>query len=228
MTDRPTAVALLWMLRRAFPGPLFRLAFLRRAEGIERVPVNRPVVIAGNHLSFLDPVLIQLLLRRRIVFLAKHQFFLKKGPTGFLTRRFLKFMGIPVDRAGGRSAAETLVQARQVLADGGAIGIFPEGTMSTDGRLYRGHTGVARLALDSGAPIIPVALRYHRSLRLPSRFVSRIGRATVLFDDPIDPECWAGQANTGVYRDVTDAVMQAVQRLSGQDYIDVYAPRSCE
>lgn len=206
--------------------PLLRLAFRVRVEGSDRVPRHGPVIVAANHLSFLDSLFIPLVIRRRVTFVAKSDYF-----ESWKTRWFFAALGqIPVHREGGSAGERALASALGVLRHGGVFGIYPEGTRSRDGALHRGHTGVARLALRSGAPIVPVGLVGTREVQPPDRTLPRLFRpVTVRFGEPIDVTRFAGQEHDRmVLRQITDEVMFEIRACSGQEYVDVYATTRAE
>ena len=202
---------------------VFRLLCRPRISGVENVPPVGPVLLASNHLSFIDSVVIPLTVPRRVTFLAKAEYFDGHGVRGRAVAMFFQGIGaVPVRRGGGRDeAADALQAAQSVLSDGGAFGVYPEGTRSRDGRLYRGRTGVAWLALATGAKIVPVAITGTDRVQPPGSRVLRPHRVTVTLAPPIDPEPWikrvetegrAGQAR----REITDLVMDAIAEMSGQ------------
>jgi len=207
--------------------PVCRVAFRPEVHGAANVPTSGPVILAANHLSFVDSFLIPLMTPRRVSFLAKEEYFDRGGPRRWLVRSFMTGLdAIPVPRAGYRSAQEALETALRVLKDGEAFGIHPEGSRSRDGRLYRGHTGVGWLALASGAPVVPVAILgtdrvqpVGARLPRPGRVVVRFGRP-LLFSPP--PE---GRQSV-VRRAVTDEIMQAIAALSGQPEAEEYNQHS--
>jgi 1-acyl-sn-glycerol-3-phosphate acyltransferase len=209
---------LYWTLRYAFPGPALRLLCGLSTEGVQHVPAAGPLILACDHLSFLDPVLVQLAVQRRVVFAAKQEYFAGRSMQGRAVRRFFKATRmIPVDRSGGPAAEEAIVDAAAVLLRGDTVGIFPEGTRSPDGRIHRGRTGVGRLVAASGAPVVPVAVIGTDRILPPGKHLPRIGRVTIRFGRPMEfaePSC----------RAITDSVMHAVQQLSGRTYVDSYAP----
>ena len=212
-----------FLMKHVLLGPVLRLLFRPRAVGLENVPAEGPAILAANHLSFLDDLLLPLVVpRRKVVFLAKAEYF----DRWYLRWFFRGASVIPVRRE-SRSAAEAAIRAGvEALGRGHLLGIFPEGTRSPDGRLYRGRTGVARLALESGAPVIPVAilgtfeaLPYHRRVPRPGRVEIRFGRP-LTFDRHRDRP-----ADRFLLRSVTDEVMYEIMLLSGQQYVDEYASR---
>ncbi len=190
-----------------------------KVEGRANVPARGPVIVASNHLSFMDSVVIRLAAPRRVHFLAKAEYFQGKGVRGRLVRWFFTAVGsVPVSRGEHRAATAALDTAREVLDAGNAFGIYPEGTRSLDGRLYRGRTGVAWLALTTGAPVVPVALAGTERLQPVGTRLPRPHRVTVRFGEPLtftgDP------ASARARRAVTDEVMRAIAELSGQDRAD--------
>jgi 1-acyl-sn-glycerol-3-phosphate acyltransferase len=197
--------------------PLVRVLMRPRTVGTERVPLSGGALLAGNHISGWDPIVIPAMLPRTMTFPAKAELFVSRGPLSAVVAWFVKAVGIlPLDRAGGRASASSMDVVLDALREGKVVGIFPEGTRSPDGRLYRGRTGVARLALATGVPVIPVGVQHTRP---PSW-----RRAVVRFGEPLDFSAYAGAGNDrDVLRHVTDEVMAAIQALSGQRYVETYA-----
>ena len=196
--------------------------FLIRTEGREHLPRTGAVIIASNHLSFIDSVVIRLAAPRRVVFLAKAEYFTGRGLRGRIVRWFFTAVGsVPVRRGSHRAAQASLETAREVLDGGNVFGIYPEGTRSLDGRLYRGRTGVGWLALTTGAPVVPVALEGTDRLQPVGKRLPRPHRVTVRFGQPLtftgDPKSAAAR------RAVTEEVMRAIAGLSGQERADRYA-----
>ena len=206
---------------RAFLAPVARLLFRPRIIGKQNVPRMGAVLIASNHLSFIDSVVITLVAPRSVSFLAKSEYFTGTGLKGLVSRLFFTGIGaIPVERSAGQAAQEALNSGLAVLERGDAFAIYPEGTRSRDGRLYRGRTGVAWLALTSGATVIPVALTGTENIQSPGSERSRPARVTVEFGAPV---AVSGAATSGkARREVTDDIMEAIQRMSGQDFADEY------
>ena len=150
---------LYWVLKYALLGPWLRLFFRPWVEGVEHIPAKGPAIIASNHLSFSDSIFMPLMVPRRVTFLAKQEYFTGRGLKGWLIRMFFTGVGqVPIDRASGTAAKAALETGKRILAEGKLLGIYPEGTRSPDGRLYRGKTGMARMALEAGVPVIPVAM----------------------------------------------------------------------
>lgn len=213
------------VLKYVFLGPLLRLFFRPRIEGLENVPETGAAIIAGNHLSFSDHFVMPAILPRRITFLAKAEYFTGPGLKGRLTAAFFRGIGqIPVDRSGGSASQSAIDAALGVLGRGELLGIYPEGTRSHDGRLYRGRTGVAVMALRGNAPVIPCAMLGTFELQPPGRKFPRLGRVTIRFGEPLDFSRFQGlEGQRAVVRAVTDEIMYAVMALSGQEYVDRYA-----
>ncbi|MEU0547982.1 lysophospholipid acyltransferase family protein [Micromonospora sp. NPDC005979] len=218
---------LYWLLKHVILGPLLKLIFRPQVEGLRHVPATGPVILASNHLSFFDSIFIPLIVSRRVTFVAKAEYFTGKGIKGWLTKMFFVGTGtIPVDRSGGLAARAALDTQLRVLRAQGVAGIYPEGTRSPDGRLYRGKTGVARLALESGAVVVPVAMLNADELQPPGRLLPRIGQVRVRFGAPLDFSRYAGMAGDRfVERAVTDEIMYEVMELSGREYVDIYAQK---
>ncbi len=214
-----------WLLKYVVLGPLLKLLFRPVAEGLANVPKDGPVILACNHLSFSDSIFTPLIVKRRVTFVAKAEYFTGKGVKGWLMRQFFSATGtIPVDRSGGKAAQAALNTLLRVLRDGGVAGIYPEGTRSPDGRLYRGKTGVARLALESGATVVPVALLNTDEIQPTGQLVPTIKRVRMRFGHPLDFSRYAGtKGDRFVERAITDEIMYELMALSGREYVDVYA-----
>jgi 1-acyl-sn-glycerol-3-phosphate acyltransferase len=217
-------------LYRALRGVLSILAkvlFRPIVEGLENVPAKGAVILASNHLSFIDSILIPLVVPRQVNFLAKEEYFVGRAPHKRLRTAFMRTIGqIPVQRGQARAGIAALDVAGKVLEDGGAFGIYPEGTRSLDLRLYRGHTGVGQLALTTGAPVVPVALIGTDRVQPPGKRLPRLHRVTVRFGKAHDFARYDGMAGSpAIRRAVTDEIMYAIMELSGQEYVDVYHKR---
>ena len=204
--------------------PVARALYRPKVEGLEHIPTSGPVILAANHLSFVDSMIIPIVVPRRVFFLAKAEYFEGTGFRGAMSRWFFTSMGnIPVRRGQGRSARDSLDTAIKVLRDGGAFGIYPEGTRSLDGMLHRGRTGVARIALESGAPVIPIGLVGTDKVMAVGRKLPKIVPVTVRFGKPLDFARYQGmQDSLPVLRSVTDQIVYNILELSGQDYVDNY------
>jgi 1-acyl-sn-glycerol-3-phosphate acyltransferase len=206
---------------------LMRLLWRVRVEGLEHVPRSGGFLLASNHLSFIDSLVIPVLVPRRVAFLAKAEYFEGRGLRGLLTRGWFVALGaVPVRRGSHGEAMASLQLALHVLRDGDGFGIYPEGTRSRDGRLYRGRTGVAWLALASGAPVVPVGvIGTDRVQPVGARF-PRIAPVTVRFGAPLSPDRYQSLPAGAARRRMTDDVMAAIAELSGQAVAPVYAPTS--
>lgn len=215
------------VLHRIVP-PLLRAIWRPHVIGLENVPRSGPLILASNHRSFIDSVVIPAVAPRPVNFLAKSDYFEGRGIKGRLVKEwFVTFGAMPVDRDDSRAAIASLDTALGVLAEGGAFGIYPEGTRSRDGRLYRGRTGVAQLALTSGAPIVPVGLIGTDRLQPVGSNRPRLVRITVKFGEPIDVRGrYDGVPPGKARREITDAVMDAIQKLTGQQAAGVYNDRA--
>ena len=209
---------------RAFLTPFLMLAFRPKVKGLRNVPASGPVIIASNHLSFSDSIFMPLVVPRKVTFLAKSEYFTSPGPKGLLKKlTFIALGQVPVDRSGGRRSEAALITGLQVLANNECLGIYPEGTRSPDGRLYKGRTGIARIAIESGAPIIPVAMFNTEKIQPTGKVVPKIMRVKMVFGEPMFFE---GDSSDLLYlRDVTDQIMKKIQEMSGQEYVDIYASR---
>jgi 1-acyl-sn-glycerol-3-phosphate acyltransferase len=217
-----------WVVK-AILGPFLRVVFRPWADGIDNVPREGPAVIASNHLSFSDHFFAPLPLPRKVVFLAKSEYFTGRGLKGLFSKAFFSGLGqIPVDRSGGEASERALRTGLRVLAQGDLLGIYPEGTRTPDGRLYRGKTGVARLALEARAPVVPCAMIGGFEFQPPGKIRPRLRiRPGVRFGKPLDFSRYYGmEQDRVVLRAVTDEVMYAIMKLSGQEYVDQYAQRS--
>ena len=214
-----------WFLRWIALGPVLRVLFRPEVEGLEHVPEHGPAILASNHLSYTDWVFMPLTLHRKVTFVAKAEYFTTPGIKGWAQRHFFRSAGqVPIDRTSGDAAAGALKAAKKLLAAGELFGIYPEGTRSHDGRLYRGRTGVARLAIETGVPVVPVAVLGTDIVAPPGKKFGRYARPRVRFGRPLDFSRYAGLANDRfVLRSATDEIMYEIMRLSGQEYVDVYA-----
>jgi len=210
-------------------GMTLKVLFRPWSRGRRNVPRRGPVILASNHLSFADHFFGPLPLPRKVVFLAKAEYFTGRGIKGLLTKAFFSGVGqIPIDRGGGEASERALRSGLRVLADGKVLGIYPEGTRSPDGRLYKGRTGVARLALESRAPVVPCAMMHTFEFLPPGSFRPnwRI-RPGVIFGEPLDFSRYYGQeSDRTVLRAVTDEIIREIGKLSGQEYVDLYAKQA--
>jgi 1-acyl-sn-glycerol-3-phosphate acyltransferase len=214
-----------WLLKHVVLGPVLKAIFRPQVDGLANVPASGPVILACNHLSFSDSIFTPLVVKRQVTFVAKAEYFTGKGIKGRLMRLFFTATGtIPVDRAGGKAAQAALDTLLRVLRAGGVAGIYPEGTRSPDGRLYRFRTGVARLALRSGAPVVPVGIAGTREVQPPGSKWWHRKPVRVSFGAPMSFGHRAAEERSArVLREVTEQVRCAVQELSGQEYVDSFA-----
>jgi 1-acyl-sn-glycerol-3-phosphate acyltransferase len=221
---------MLYEVTHAVVNPVARAIWRPTVEGIDNVPSTGPVIVASNHVSFADSLVIPIVAPRKVVFLAKQDYFTGSGPKGALQRAWFTGIGmVPVDRDDTRSALASLDIALDVLGRGEAFGIYPEGTRSRDGRLYRGRTGVAHLALTSGAPVVPVGLVGTQDLQPVGRRLPRLADVTVRFGEPLTfASRYDGVPSGRARREVTDVVMNAIQKLSGQQFAGVYNERPAD
>ncbi|MFT9668989.1 lysophospholipid acyltransferase family protein [Streptomyces rhizosphaericola] len=208
-------------------GGSLKLAFRPWVEGLENIPERGPAILASNHLSFSDSFFLPAVLDRKVTFIAKAEYFTAPGVKGKLTAAFFKGVGqLPVDRSGARGAGEAAIKAGiQVVESGGLFGIYPEGTRSPDGRLYRGKPGgLARVALATGAPVIPVAMIDTEKIQPPGQVVPKLMRPGIKIGKPLDFSRYQGMdGDRFILRSVTDEVMYEIMKLSGQEYVDIYA-----
>ncbi|GAA2234311.1 lysophospholipid acyltransferase family protein [Streptomyces amakusaensis] len=208
-------------------GGSLKLAFRPWVEGLENIPVDGPAILASNHLSFSDSFFLPAVLDRKVTFVAKAEYFTSPGVKGRLTAAFFKGVGqLPVDRSGARGAAEAAIKAGiEVVERGGLFGIYPEGTRSPDGRLYRGKPGgLGRVALATGAPVIPIAMIDTEKVQPPGKVVPKLIRPGIRIGKPLDFSRYHGmEEDRYILRSVTDEVMYEIMKLSGQEYVDIYA-----
>jgi 1-acyl-sn-glycerol-3-phosphate acyltransferase len=221
---------MLYEAMHAVVPPMARAIWRPTVEGVGNVPPTGPVIVASNHVSFADSLVIPIVAPRKVVFLAKQDYFTGTGPKGALQRAWFTGMGmVPVDRDDTRSALASLDVALDVLGRGEAFGIYPEGTRSRDGRLYRGRTGIAHLALTSGAPVVPVGLTGTENLQPVGHRLPRLAQVTVRFGEPITfASRYDGVPPGRARREVTDVIMNAIQKLSRQQFAGVYNERPAD
>lgn len=214
-----------YVLKYVLLGPLLRLVFRPRIEGLEHVPATGAAIVAGNHLSFSDHFLMPAMLKRRITFLAKKEYFTGPGLKGRLTAAFFRSAGqIPVDRTGKEAGQAAIREGLGVLSKDELLGIYPEGTRSHDGRLYKGKVGVAVMALKAQVPVIPCAMIGTFEAQPPGKVIPNIHPVTIRFGEPLDFSRYAGMENEkAILRAVTDEIMYAILSLSEQEYVDQYA-----
>ncbi|GAA1179749.1 hypothetical protein GCM10009584_22110 [Ornithinimicrobium humiphilum] len=214
-----------WFLKHFVVGPPVRLLFRPWIEGKENIPAEGPAILASNHLSFSDSIFLPLMVDRRVTFPAKQEYFTGTGVKGWATRTFMQVTGqIPIDRSGGQASLAALEKGLEVLERGELFGIYPEGTRSPDGRLYRGKTGMARLALAADVPIIPCAMIGTDKAQPTGQKIPNIVQVGMRIGRPIHhPELAGRTEDREALRLVTDEVMRELERLSGQEYVDEYA-----
>lgn len=211
------------VLGRAVAAPLARLLWRPQVVGRKNVPKRGPVILASNHLSFIDSPTITLLAPRKVSFLAKQEYFTGTGFRGAVSRAFFSGIGaIGVERGAGAAAQQALDLGLARLEAGEAFAIYPEGTRSLDGRLYKGRTGVAWLALTSGAPVVPVALTGTEHVQPVGSRMPRLARVRIEFGEPMDLSGFGAASSGRARRQATDAVTAAIQALSGQESAGVY------
>jgi 1-acyl-sn-glycerol-3-phosphate acyltransferase len=210
--------------------PLLKLVWRPTVQGLDNVPRSGGVILASNHLSFVDSVAIPSVVPRKVAFLAKSDYFTGTGLRGLASRAWFEGMGmLPVDRDDTKAALASLDIALGVLGRGEAFGIYPEGTRSRDGRLYRGRTGVAHLALTAGVPVVPVGLTGTQHVQPVGSSRPRVVPITVAFGEPIDfTGRFEGVPSGRARRVATDEIMAAIQRLTGQEEAGVYNERPIE
>jgi 1-acyl-sn-glycerol-3-phosphate acyltransferase len=215
-----------WLAKFVFIGPFLRLFWRPWALGTENIPEDEPAILASNHLAFCDSFFFPVMLRRKVTFLAKAEYFTTPGLKGWISRSFFSAVGqVPIDRDDPDAARAALRAGQRVLRRGKLLGIYPEGTRSPDGRLYRGKTGVARLALESGVQVIPCAMVNTDVIQPPGRVFPRLRpRPGVIIGKPLDFSRFEGMAGHHlIERAVADEIMYALMQLSGQQYVDEYA-----
>jgi len=214
-----------WIMKHIVVGPILLAIFRPWVVGLQHVPKDGPVILASNHLSFIDSVFLPLVVDRPVVFLAKSEYFTGKGLKGWATRMFFQATGqLPIDRSGGKASEASLNTGLRVLSEGRILGIYPEGTRSPDGRLYRGRTGVARMVLESGAPVIPVAMIGTEKVMPIGTRLPKVRRIGIILGEPLDFSRFEGlEGDRFVLRSVTDELVHELRRLGDQDYVDVYA-----
>ncbi|MBK6887522.1 MAG: 1-acyl-sn-glycerol-3-phosphate acyltransferase [Tetrasphaera sp.] len=216
---------LYWFLKRVLLGPILRLLFTLQVEGVEHIPADGAAILASNHLSFSDSFFLPAAIDRRVTFLAKSDYFTGRGLKGRLTAAFFRAVGqVPVDRTGGRASDAALESGLRILRRGELLGIYPEGTRSPDGNLYRGRTGVARLALEGKVAVLPVAMIDTDKAQPTGQRLPRLIRVGVRIGEPLDFSRYEGmEGDRFVLRSITDEIMYELMLLSGQDYVDIYA-----
>jgi 1-acyl-sn-glycerol-3-phosphate acyltransferase len=214
-----------WLMKYIVIGPIVKAIFRPWIVGRSNIPASGAAILASNHLSFVDSVFLPLMIDRPVSFLAKSDYFTGRGIKGWATRVFMKATGqLPIDRSGGRASEASLNTGLQVLGRGDLLGIYPEGTRSPDGRLYRGRTGIARMALEAHVPVVPVVMVDTDTMMPIGRTIPRVVRVGVVIGEPLDFSRFQGmEGDRYILRSVTDEIMVALQRLGEQQYDDVYA-----
>ena len=218
-----------WFMKNLVAGPILKTVFRPWVTGLENIPKEGGVILASNHLSFIDSVFLPLLIQRRIYFLAKSDYFTGKGLANWATKHFLLGTGmIPIDRSGGKASEASLKAGMSVLTKDRVLGIYPEGGRSRDGKAHRGRTGVARMALESGAPVVPVAMIDTEKVMSESGGV-KIRRIGISFGPPLDFSEFADhKQDHAILRVMTDRIMDAIVAMSGQEYVDEYGKPSAK
>ncbi|MBP2436007.1 lysophospholipid acyltransferase family protein [Microbacterium amylolyticum] len=216
-----------WILKYVIVGPILKAIFRPWIAGAEYIPKQGAAILASNHLSVIDSVFLPLMIDRPMSFLAKSEYFTGKGLKGWATKWFMKGTGqIPIDRSGGSASEAALNTALQVIGRGDLLGIYPEGTRSPDGRLFKGRTGLARMALVAKVPVIPVVMVDTDTMLPIGASMPRVMRIGIIIGEPLDFSRYEGlEDDRFVLRSVTDEIMVALQRLGGQEYVDDYASK---
>jgi len=214
-----------WFMKNLVAGPLLKTVFRPWIVGLDNIPKTGGVILASNHLSFIDSIFLPLLIDRRIYFLAKSDYFTGKGIKNWAVKHFLLGTGmLPIDRSGGKASEASLNTGLQVVAKGNVLGIYPEGTRSPDGKMYRGRTGVARMILEGHVPVVPVAMVDTEKVMPIGRKMPKVRRIGVIFGEPLDFSRFEGlEGDRFILRSITDEIMYELSRISGQEYVDVYA-----
>jgi 1-acyl-sn-glycerol-3-phosphate acyltransferase len=212
-----------YRILKSFLAPLLMLLFRPKVTGLRHVPTTGPVIIASNHLSFSDSIFMPLVVPRKVTFLAKSEYFTSPGLKGFIKKlTFIALGQVPVDRSGGKRSEAALLTGLRVLNEGSCIGIYPEGTRSPDGRLYKGRTGIARMAIESGAAVVPVAMFNTAEIQPTGQVVPKVRRVEMIFAEPM---YFTGDStDPAVLREATNKIMDVIAAMSGQIYVpNMYA-----
>lgn len=217
-----------WLCKYVLIGPWLRLIFRPQVTGVEHLPTDGSAILASNHLSFSDSIFLPIVVKPHITFLAKSDYFSSPGLKGWATKLFMSAAGqVPVDRSGGRASEAAINTGVRILNQGELLGIYPEGTRSPDGRLYRGKTGVARMALEAKVPVIPVAMIDTDKIQPPGRIIPKIMRVRIAIGEPLDFSRYEGmEGDRFILRSMTDEIMYELMQLSGQEYVDIYAAKA--
>jgi 1-acyl-sn-glycerol-3-phosphate acyltransferase len=208
---------------RAFLTPFLMILFRPRVKGLRNVPATGPLIIASNHLSFSDSIFMPLVVPRNVTFLAKSEYFTSPGLKGFIKKiTFIALGQVPIDRSGGKRSEAAILTGLRLLRENHCVGIYPEGTRSPDGRLYKGRTGIARMAIESGAPVIPVAMYNTAEIQPTGQVVPKVRRVEMVFGEPM---YFSGDStDQAVLRGATNELMEKIAELSKQEYVpNMYA-----
>ena len=214
-----------WFMKNLVAGPILKTVFRPWLSGLENIPKTGGVILASNHLSVIDSVILPLMIDRRIYFLAKSDYFTGKGLKNWAIKHFLLGTGmLPIDRSGGKASEASLNTGLDVLAKGGVLGIYPEGTRSPDAKMYRGRTGVARMILEAHVPVVPVAMIDTEKVMPIGSKLPKVRRIGIVFGEPLDFSRFEGlEGDRFILRSITDEIMYELNKISGQEYVDVYA-----
>lgn len=214
-----------WLMKHLVAGPIVKVVFRPWIVGLQNIPEHGGAILASNHLSFVDSVFLPLVLDRRISFLAKSDYFTGRGIKGFLTRLFFEATGqLSIDRSGGKASEASLNTGLQVLHKGDLLGIYPEGTRSPDGRMYRGRTGVARMVLEGRVPVVPIAMIDTEKIMPIGTKIPTVRRVGIVIGEPLDFSRFEGlEGDRFILRSITDEIMYELGKLSQQEYVDAYA-----
>ncbi|MEO7349780.1 MAG: lysophospholipid acyltransferase family protein [Terrimesophilobacter sp.] len=214
-----------WFMKNLIAGPILRTAFRPWVTGEENIPRKGAVILASNHLSFIDSVFLPLVIERRVTFLAKSDYYTTRGIRGWAIKTFLKAAGmLPIDRSGGKASEASLRTGLSVIKRGEVLGIYPEGTRSPDGKLYRGRTGVARMVLEGGVRVVPVAMIDTEKVMPIGKRLPKVRRIGIIIGEPLDFSRFEGmESDRFILRSITDEIMYEISHLSDQEYLDVYA-----
>ena len=213
---------MIYQALKSFLIPILTVLFRPKVTGLRNVPQSGPVIVASNHLSFSDSIFMPLVVPRKVTFLAKSEYFTSPGIKGFIKKiTFIALGQVPVDRSGGRRSEAALLTGLELLAEGACIGIYPEVTRSPDGKLYKGRTGIARLAIESGAAVVPVAMFNTAEIQPTGQVVPKVQRVEMIFGEPLYYK--GDTSDLKLLREITDEIMEKIQEISNQEYVDMYA-----
>ena len=214
-----------WLMKHWVIGPLLTTVFRPWVKGLENIPRSGPAIVVSNHLSLVDSLFLPMMVDRQMAFLAKSDYFTGKGLKGWLIRFFMTSSGqLPIDRSGGKASEASLNAGLAVLAEGKVLAIYPEGTRSPDGRLYRGRTGVARMVLEAGVPVIPTVMIDTDKVMPLGSSLPKVHRVGVVIGAPLDFSRFQGmEGDRFVLRSITDEIIHEMHALGSQEYDDVYA-----